>query len=59
MGLNLPHCFQLPADAKASLAFFDWAFTNGDKAADELDYVALPTAVKAKIRADWKRLGLF
>ena len=48
-----------PADAKASLAFFDWAFTNGDKAADELDYVALPTAVKAKIRADWKRLGLF
>ena len=48
-----------PADAKASLAFFDWAFTNGDKAADELDYVALPAAVKAKIRADWKRLGLF
>jgi phosphate transport system substrate-binding protein len=47
------------ADAKASLAFFDWAFTNGDKAADDLDYVALPTAVKAKIRADWKRLGLF
>jgi phosphate transport system substrate-binding protein len=48
-----------PADSKASLAFFDWAFTNGDKAADELDYVALPAAVKAKIRADWKRLGLF
>ena len=48
-----------PADSKASLAFFDWAFTNGDKAADELDYVALPATVKAKIRADWKRLGLF
>jgi phosphate transport system substrate-binding protein len=41
------------------LAFFDWAFTNGDKAADELDYVALPATVKAKIRVDWKRLGLF
>jgi phosphate transport system substrate-binding protein len=51
-----------PGDAAASktaLTFFDWAFNNGDKAADELDYVALPPAVKAKIRADWKQLGLF
>jgi len=51
-----------PGDAAASktaLTFFDWAFNNGDKAADELDYVALPAAVKAKIRADWKQLGLF
>ena len=51
-----------PSDAAASktaLTFFDWAFSNGDKAADDLDYVALPPAVKAKIRADWKRLGLF
>ena len=47
-----------PADAKSALTFFDWAFANGDKAADELDYVALPTAVKNKIRADWKTLGL-
>jgi phosphate transport system substrate-binding protein len=50
-----------PGDAAASktaLTFFDWAFNNGDKAADELDYVALPSAVKAKIRADWKQLGL-
>ena len=51
-----------PSDAAASktaLTFFDWAFSNGDKAADDLDYVALPPAVKAKIRADWKQLGLF
>jgi phosphate transport system substrate-binding protein len=50
-----------PGDAVASktaLTFFDWAFNNGDKAADDLDYVALPPAVKAKIRADWKQLGL-
>jgi phosphate transport system substrate-binding protein len=47
-----------PADVKAALTFFDWAFANGDKAADELDYVALPATVKNKIRADWKRLGL-
>jgi phosphate transport system substrate-binding protein len=40
------------------LKFFDWAYTSGDKAADDLDYVALPDAVKNHIRADWKRLGL-
>jgi phosphate transport system substrate-binding protein len=44
--------------AKTAINFFDWAFTNGDKAADDLDYVALPLAVKNKIRADWKRLAL-
>jgi phosphate transport system substrate-binding protein len=43
---------------KLSVKFFDWAFANGDKAADDLDYVALPLAVKNKIRADWRRLGL-
>ena len=51
-----------PGDAVASktaITFFDWAFSNGDKAADDLDYVALPAGVKAHIRADWKKLGLF
>ena len=51
-----------PSDAAASktaLTFFDWAFSKGDKAADDLDYVALPSTVNAKIRADWKQLGLF
>ena len=48
-----------PESVKTSLAFFDWAFTNGDQAADDLDYVALPLTVKNKIRIDWKKLGLY
>lgn len=47
-----------PEEVKIALKFFDWAYTSGDKAADDLDYVALPDAVKNHIRADWKRLGL-
>ena len=48
-----------PADStKTSLGFFDWAYTNGNKAADDLDYVVLPEVVKTKIRIDWKKLGL-
>ncbi len=47
-----------PEGVKAALEFFDWSFANGDKMADELDYVALPASVKTKIRADWKQLGL-
>ena len=46
------------AKSKTAIAFFDWAFASGDKAADDLDYVALPLTVKNKIRADWKRLAL-
>ena len=46
------------AKSKTAIAFFDWAFASGDRAADDLDYVALPLAVKNKIRADWKRLSL-
>ena len=47
------------AKSKTAMTFFDWAFANGDKAADDLDYVSLPLAVKNKIRSDWKHLGLF
>jgi len=47
-----------PEAVRSSLDFFDWSFENGDKMADDLDYVALPVAVKTKIRSDWKRLGL-
>ena len=42
-----------PADKKASqdtLKFFDWAFKNGKKAAEELDYVALPDSLTKQIR---------
>ncbi len=42
-----------PAQASASLKFFDWAYTNGDKMAAELDYVPMPTSVEASIRKSW------
>ena len=46
-------------EIKATLKFFDWAYTTGDASADDLDYVALPETVKNQIRADWKRLGTY
>jgi len=42
-----------PVQAANSLKFFDWAYANGDKAAAELEYVALPDAVKALVRKQW------
>ncbi len=42
-----------PEAAKEVLKFFDWAYSNGDKMASELDYVALPENVKKLIRAAW------
>ena len=42
-----------PAQATASLKFFDWAYANGDKAAADLDYVALPDSLKALIHTKW------
>ena len=42
-----------PASASNALKFFDWAYNNGDKMADELDYVPLPDAVKALVRKQW------
>lgn len=37
------------------LKFFDWAYSKGDKLAEDLDYVPLPDKVKTQIRADWAR----
>lgn len=42
-----------PAQATAAIKFFDWAYANGDKSADELDYVPLPTSVKDLVRKLW------
>jgi phosphate transport system substrate-binding protein len=36
------------------MKFFDWAFRRGDEIANTLHYVALPEAVKNKIRVTWK-----
>ena len=42
-----------PAQAAVTLKFFDWAYAQGDKTADDLDYVPMPQAVKAQVRKLW------
>ncbi len=41
------------ANASAALKFFEWAYVNGDKMADDLDYVPLPASVKDLVRKQW------
>jgi phosphate transport system substrate-binding protein len=49
------HKAQSNADKALSvLKFFDYAFTNGGKAASELEYVPMPTAVTTLVRNMWK-----
>ena len=43
-----------PESAQATLKFFDWAYSSGDKLASDLDYVTLPDDVVKLIRASWK-----
>ena len=42
-----------PASATNAIKFFDWAYNNGDKMADDLEYVPLPAAVKTLVRQTW------
>ncbi|MFZ3116861.1 MAG: phosphate ABC transporter substrate-binding protein PstS [Variovorax sp.] len=42
-----------PANATATLKFFDWAYKNGDKTAADLDYVPMPDVVKTSINKAW------
>jgi phosphate transport system substrate-binding protein len=42
-----------PAQATGSLKFFDWAYSNGDAMAADLDYVPLPDVLKAQVRKLW------
>jgi len=42
-----------PTSAANTLKFFDWAYANGDKMADELEYVPLPPSVKDLVRKSW------
>lgn len=42
-----------PAQAAAALKFFSWAYQNGDKTADDLDYVPMPANVKLLISKSW------
>ncbi len=48
--------YKQPADAAASaeaLKFFAWAYKNGDKMAEELDYVPMPDSVVDQIQKMW------
>lgn len=43
-----------PDNGRETLKFFDWAFTNGTQAAQDLDYVTLPESVMTEIRKQWR-----
>ena len=43
-----------PETAREVLKFFDWAYTNGDKMAVELDYIPMPESVSKLVRNAWK-----
>ena len=45
-----------PANGSETLKFFSWAYKNGDKVADDLDYVPMPKAVVAAIEKSWTEL---
>ena len=41
----------------AALKFFDWAYTNGDDMAKQLDYIPMPDSVVAKVKsAVWSQI---
>lgn len=42
-----------PANAAEVLKFFNWAYKNGDKTAQELDYVPMPDSTMAAIEKAW------
>ncbi|HIQ51092.1 MAG TPA: phosphate ABC transporter substrate-binding protein PstS, partial [Nautiliaceae bacterium] len=43
---------------KKVTAFFDYAYKNGDAAANKLGYIPLPQSVKDQIRAYWEEKGI-
>lgn len=45
-----------PEAAVGTLKFFSWAYKNGDKTADDLDYVPMPASVKAAIEKSWANI---
>ena len=42
-----------PANATETLKFFSWAYKNGEKIADDLDYVPMPKSVVGTIEKAW------
>jgi len=45
-----------PAQAGEALKFFEWAFKNGGKMADELEYVPLPDSLVKLIMTSWSNI---
>jgi phosphate transport system substrate-binding protein len=46
---------QDPAAAGEALKFFAWAYANGSKAAEELDFVPMPAAVVTAVEGVWAK----
>ena len=44
---------QDPAAAAEALKFFAWAYDKGDKMAEDLDYIAMPSKVVESIKKTW------
>ena len=44
-----------PANGKAVLSFFDWAYHNGGAMAEKLDYVPMPSSVVKLVENTWAK----
>ena len=44
------------ASGRDVLSFFDWAYKNGDAAAQQLDYLPMPASVKDLVRKSWSKV---
>ena len=44
-----------PVAAAEALKFFAWAYTKGDKMAEDLDYVPMPKKVVSEIEKVWAK----
>ncbi|HXS52666.1 MAG TPA: phosphate ABC transporter substrate-binding protein PstS [Usitatibacter sp.] len=45
-----------PAQEKQLLEFFQWAYANGGRIAESLDYVPMPASVAKLIESNWKEI---
>jgi phosphate transport system substrate-binding protein len=50
----VPARSEKPASTQEVMKFFDWAFGNGRKMAEELDYVPLPESLVKLIADEWR-----
>jgi len=45
-----------PEVAREVINFFDWAYLNGGKLADDLDYVPMPENVVKLVEQSWQQI---